>query len=165
MYYPVSALVTLFANVLQNPQDPRARADLTQMHMVVQFLRSILDLDVIDGHTLKFGDGSVKRMLVVSVEFERIAKIVLDKAEKEGLSKRKRKADDNQQRNARPAPRRPELVGKPVTAQPQSTTSDEGTNVHGLQMDMNSQVRRHQQPVGLRMWLLTFLHSSYLAAI
>lgn len=36
-------------------------------------------------------NGSVKRMLGVCAEFERIAKVVLDKAEKESHSKRKRK--------------------------------------------------------------------------
>lgn len=36
---------------------------------------------------------SVKRMLSVCAEFERIAKVVVDKAEKEALSKRKRKVD------------------------------------------------------------------------
>lgn len=141
MYYPVSALVTLFANILQNPQDPRARVDLTQMHIVVQFLRSVLDLDEMDDHALTFEDGSVKRMLVVCGEFERIAKIVLDKAEKDGLGKKKRKADDHHHRNPRPEPRRPEPVDKPATSQTQTTVPDGAANVHGLQMDMNSQVR------------------------
>jgi Fungal specific transcription factor domain len=81
LYFPVSALVTLFANILQNPQDPRARADLKLMNLVVNFL-SILATDE--------ENGSVKRMFGVCTEFERIAKVVLDKAEKEG-SKRKRK--------------------------------------------------------------------------
>ncbi|KAK3065863.1 hypothetical protein LTS18_002300, partial [Coniosporium uncinatum] len=38
LYYPVSSLVTLFANILQNPQDGRARADLKLMNLVVNFL-------------------------------------------------------------------------------------------------------------------------------
>lgn len=37
--------------------------------------------------------GGVKRMLGVCVEFERIAKVVLDKAEKESHSRRKRKSN------------------------------------------------------------------------
>jgi hypothetical protein len=82
LYYPVSALVTLFANILQNPQDARARADVKLMTTVVNFL-SQLSIDE--------GNGSVKRMLGVCSEFERIAKVVLDKSDKESHSRRKRK--------------------------------------------------------------------------
>jgi hypothetical protein len=82
LYYPVSALVTLFANILQNPQDARARSDIKLMNLVVNFL-SMLVTDE--------SNGSVRRMLSVCAEFERIARVVLDKAEKEALSKRKRK--------------------------------------------------------------------------
>jgi hypothetical protein len=82
IYYPVTALVTLFANVLQNPQDARARSDIRLMHQVVSFLTSL----AVDEET-----GGVKRMLDVCVEFERIAKIVLEKSDKESHSRRKRK--------------------------------------------------------------------------
>lgn len=82
LYFPVSALVTLFANILQNPQDPRARADVKLMNLVVNFL-SLLATDE--------ENGSVKRMLNVCAEFERIAKVVLDRAERESHSRRKRK--------------------------------------------------------------------------
>jgi hypothetical protein len=82
LYYPVSALVTLFANILQNPQDARARADVKLMTTVVNFL-SQLSIDE--------GNGSVKRMLNVCSEFERIAKVVLDKSDRESHSRRKRK--------------------------------------------------------------------------
>lgn len=82
LYYPVSALVTLFANILQNPQDARARSDIKAMNLVVNFL-SVLVSDE--------SNGSVRRMLSVCAEFERIARVVLDKAEQEALSKRKRK--------------------------------------------------------------------------
>lgn len=85
MYYPVSALVTLFANVLQNPLDPRARTDLRLMHNVCEFLLAIRE----DDET-----GSVTRMLAICEEFDRIAKVVLDKAEKEQQTRRKRKQAD-----------------------------------------------------------------------
>lgn len=88
IYFPVTALVTLFANVLQNPQDPRSRSDVKLMNLVVKFL-SMLDNDQ--------GNGSVKRMLSVCEEFERIAKIVLDKADRENASRRKRKMGDSEQ--------------------------------------------------------------------
>lgn len=72
------------------------------MNVVVNFL-SMLGSDE--------SNGSVRRMLSVCAEFERIARVVVDKAEKEALSKRKRKvaAEDinNIQRvepSNRPAP-------------------------------------------------------------
>lgn len=85
LYFPVSALVTLFGNILQNPQDPRARSDVRLMNLVVNFL-SMLATDE--------ENGGVKRMLSVCSEFERIAKVVLDKSEKETSSRRKRKTDE-----------------------------------------------------------------------
>lgn len=81
LYFPVSALVTLFANILQNPQDTRARADIKLMDLVVNFLTNVSH----DEDT-----GSLKRMLTVCGEFARIARVVIEKAEKEG-SKRKRR--------------------------------------------------------------------------
>ena len=83
LYFPISALVTLFANILQNPLDARARSDIKLMNLVVNFL-SMLSTDE--------SNGSVKRMLSVCAEFERIAKLVLDRAEKESQAKRKRKS-------------------------------------------------------------------------
>jgi hypothetical protein len=82
LYFPVSALVTLFANILQNPQDSRARDDVKLMNLVVNFLSLLVSDEE---------NGSVKRMLGICSEFERIAKVVLDKTEKESHSRRKRK--------------------------------------------------------------------------
>jgi hypothetical protein len=84
LYFPVSALVTLFGNILQNPQDPRARSDVRLMNLVVSFL-SMLNADE--------ENGGVRRMLGVCSEFERIARVVLDKADKESSSRRKRKSN------------------------------------------------------------------------
>ena len=81
IYFPVSALVTIFANILQNPQEARARADIKLMDLVVNFLTNVVAEE---------GSGSLKRMLSICSEFARIARVVLDKAEKDG-SKRKRK--------------------------------------------------------------------------
>lgn len=82
LYYPVSALVTLFANILQNPNDARARSDVKLMNVVVNFLSTLVSDE---------SNGSIKRMLGLCGEFERIAKVVLDKAEKESHARRKRK--------------------------------------------------------------------------
>ncbi|KAI9822020.1 MAG: hypothetical protein M1832_003192 [Thelocarpon impressellum] len=85
IYFPVSSLVTLFANILQNPQDARARSDVRLMNLVVNFL-AMLSTDE--------ENSAVKRMLGFCTEFERIAKVVLDRADKESSSKRKRKDQD-----------------------------------------------------------------------
>lgn len=87
LYYPVSALVTLFANILQNPNDARARSDVKLMSVVVSFLSTLVSDE---------SNGSIKRMLGLCGEFERIAKVVLDKTEKESHSRKKRKnAEDS----------------------------------------------------------------------
>ena len=87
LYFPVSALVTLFGNILQNPQDPRARSDVRLMNLVVSFLSMLVTEEE---------NGGVKRMLGVCSEFERIAKAVLDKADKDSSSRRKRKNNEEQ---------------------------------------------------------------------
>ena len=104
MYYPVSSLVTLFANVLQNPQDPHAAKDLVLMHKVVEFLRMVLDIDELDEGSQRYEDTSVARMLVITREFKRIAQLVLEKAEREALSKKKRKTDDASRNTNPPRP-------------------------------------------------------------
>jgi len=87
IYFPVSALVTVFANILQNPQDARARSDCKLMDLVVNFMSNVVAED---------GTGSFKRMFTVCSEFTRIARLCLDKAEKES-SKRKRKVYPEEQ--------------------------------------------------------------------
>ncbi|KAJ9252260.1 transcriptional regulator family: Fungal Specific TF [Paecilomyces variotii] len=104
LYYPVSALVTLFANILQNPQDARARSDVKLMNLVVNFLSMLVSDE---------SNGSVKRMLSVCAEFERIAKVALDKAEKESHTKRKRKV----------GPEEKDSQSQPSAAEPQTPTS------------------------------------------
>ncbi|KFY53291.1 hypothetical protein V497_08382, partial [Pseudogymnoascus sp. VKM F-4516 (FW-969)] len=74
--------MTLFGNILQNPQDPRARSDVRLMNLVVNFLSMLAGEDENTG---------VKRMLGVCSEFERIARVVLDKADKDTTTRRKRK--------------------------------------------------------------------------
>lgn len=80
LYFPVSALMTLFANIINNPLDVKAKSDARLMGMVVQFL-SMLGQEA--------ESGGVNRMLGVCAEFERIAGIVIEKAEKEPRRKRK----------------------------------------------------------------------------
>lgn len=98
MYFPVSALVTLFGNILQNPLDARAKSDARLMGLVVTFL-SMLGQEA--------EQGGVHRMLGVCSEFVRIADVVIARAEKEQSSRRKRKTVD----------------GKPVRANGKSNPS------------------------------------------
>lgn len=82
LYFPVSALVTLFGNILQNPLDPRARSDTRLMNMVVTFLSAL-------GQEIE--TGGVHRMLGICSEFERISKVMIEKAEKDNVGRKKRK--------------------------------------------------------------------------
>lgn len=77
--------MTLFGNILQNPLDPRARSDTKLMNVVVNFLATLGP----EAET-----GGVHRMLGVCSEFERIAKAVIENAEKEHASRRKRKSHE-----------------------------------------------------------------------
>lgn len=85
LYYPVSALVTLFANILQNPQDARARSDLKLMSSVCQYLAELCNAD---------SNIHCRRMLSICSEFERIARVALEKAEREIRGRGKRKAPE-----------------------------------------------------------------------
>lgn len=88
LYFPVSALVTLFGNILQNPLDPRARSDTRLLAMVVQFLSTL-------GQEVE--TGGVHRMLGICSEFERISKLMIERAEKENAGRRKRKNAEQSQ--------------------------------------------------------------------
>lgn len=91
LYFPVSAHVTLFGNILQNPLDPRAKSDTKLMNLVVTFL-SMLGQEA--------EQGGVHRMLGICSEFERIAKKVIEKAEKDQSSRRKRKNQDSSNKSS-----------------------------------------------------------------
>ncbi|EER23328.1 hypothetical protein D8B26_001423 [Coccidioides posadasii str. Silveira] len=116
LYFPISALVTLFANILQNPLDARARSDVKLMNLVVNFLSKLATDE---------SNGSVKRMLSVCSEFERIAKVVLDRSEKESQAKRKRKAAGEENGSAEtpngPHVDIPQAAPTPSATQPQTT--------------------------------------------
>ncbi|KAH0542897.1 hypothetical protein FGG08_002757 [Glutinoglossum americanum] len=124
VYYPVSALVTLFANILQNPHDTRARSDIKLMNLVVNFL-SMLTSD--EEH------GSVRRMLGICAEFERIAKVVLDRSDKESSSRRKRKTHDDEARAYQtPAP-------DPNPSPPRPANSTNVFSTPGINAQLNMQ--------------------------
>jgi hypothetical protein len=119
LYFPVSALVTLFGNILQNPLDPRARSDTRLMNLVVTFLSTL-------GQEAE--TGGVHRMLGVCSEFEKIAKKVTDKAERDNALRRKRKNHDGSATTGKsnPAPPPPKATvtqpPKPAPTQTQTQT-------------------------------------------
>ncbi|KAK3378214.1 fungal-specific transcription factor domain-containing protein [Podospora didyma] len=128
LYFPVSAHVTLFGNILQNPLDPRARSDTKLMNVVVTFLSTL-------GHEAE--TGGVHRMLGVCSEFERIAKVVIDNAEKDHSLRRKRKGHDasnskgaastningHQSPSFKPIPHPPSASSQGQTSRPATSSS------------------------------------------
>ncbi|KAL9046666.1 MAG: hypothetical protein Q9214_000552 [Letrouitia sp. 1 TL-2023] len=123
LYFPVSALVTLFANILQNPQDPRARPDVRLMNQVVNFLSLLAVTEE---------QGGVKRMLGVCAEFERIAKVVLDKAEKESHSRRKRKTTKGPEELVFTSQQVPQKRTAPLTTQSNSHSQQFNPSLNGF---------------------------------
>ncbi|OIW29907.1 fungal-specific transcription factor [Coniochaeta ligniaria NRRL 30616] len=127
LYFPVSALVTLFGNILQNPLDPRARSDTRLMNLVVTFLSTL-------GQEAE--TGGVHRMLGVCSEFEKIAKKVIDKAERDNALRRKRKNHDGSATTAKsnpaPPPPRPTVTQspKPAPAQTPRPVTSSSTTPH-----------------------------------
>jgi len=147
LYFPVSALVTLFANILQNPQDARARSDLKLMSSVVSFL-SMLERDITTE-----SNGNVRRMLSVCAEFDRIAKVVLDKAERDMRSGRstgsKRKANGNAplhtQKEQERAIRDRNVIDAAIAA-----GLEEGKTLEQIQAETQASYRRPVQTPSLR---------------
>ncbi|KAJ4856119.1 fungal specific transcription factor domain-containing protein [Trichoderma breve] len=119
LYFPVSALVTLFGNILQNPLDQRAKSDVRLMNLVVTFL-SMLGQEA--------EQGGVHRMLGICSEFCRIAQRVIEKAEREQSSRRKRKPAETpaNAKSTTPASstHSPQHTGSTATTTPQSHAHD-----------------------------------------
>lgn len=104
--------MTLFANIINNPLDAKAKSDARLMGMVVQFLLML-------GQEAE--TGGVHRMLGVCAEFERIAQIVIEKAEKE--PRRKRKNVDTPGKAASAAAAHLKPPGTSQTATPSTSSS------------------------------------------
>ena len=102
------------------------------MNLVVNFL-SLLTSDE--------ENGSVRRMLGICAEFERIAKVVLDRADKESSSRRKRKThDDETKAYQTPAP---DINRSP----PPPADSANLYSTPGLNAQLNIQVWKASTPV------------------
>lgn len=129
LYYPVSALVTLFANILQNPQDVRARADLKLVALVVEFLHKI---------AIEDSTGSMNRMFSVCRDLERIAGLVLDRAEQEMTTRQKRKQEKEREKMAK-RPQEPVEIPQPVRKSNDLQRSGEGCPQTLLQQQKQTQ--------------------------
>lgn len=130
--------MTLFGNILQNPLDPRAKSDTKLMNLVVNFL-SMLGQEA--------ETGGVHRMLGVCSEFERIAKLVIEKGEKEQSSRRKRKSDAAPKTSMSPAAS--SHTPRPVTAStptPQTITAAAKSAMTNGQLspDFNGEANRRR---------------------
>ncbi|KAL9014026.1 MAG: hypothetical protein Q9173_001329 [Seirophora scorigena] len=130
LYFPISALVTLFANILQNPQDPRARSDVRLMNQVVNFLSLLAVTEE---------QGGIKRMLGLCIEFERIAKLVLDKAEKESHSRRKRKSNVGMEDSGQNRKESTSRVSAPITPTLQNQQNSPNIFTPTFAGDLNQQ--------------------------
>ncbi|TGJ86027.1 hypothetical protein E0Z10_g2787 [Xylaria hypoxylon] len=128
LYFPVSALVTLFGNIIQNPNDPRARSDTRLMNLVVTFLSTL-------GQEAE--TGGVYRMLGVCAEFERIAKAVIDKAEKDVASRKKRKPAEL---NRHPRDHTNHGSVSTTTPRPSSSAATPTSNMYGNNSNGNQGV-------------------------
>ncbi|KAK8199056.1 fungal-specific transcription factor domain protein [Phyllosticta capitalensis] len=142
IYYPVSSLVTLFANILQNPQDTRARSDLKLMNLVVGFLSALVTDE---------GNGSTHRMLSICSEFERIARVVLEKADKESTSRRKKRlqeeengATNGERRSNSPHPERQQQQQTPNGQRKQNPRPDTADGADRMQISPNSSAEQNR---------------------
>jgi hypothetical protein len=80
-------------------------------------------------------NGGVKRMLGVCAEFERIANVVLDKADKESSSRRKRKSHEDASKDKHPSAQ----VKTPTNSAPLNATPS-SRFTPGFTPDMNGSV-------------------------
>ncbi|KAH6655090.1 fungal-specific transcription factor domain-containing protein [Truncatella angustata] len=139
LYFPVSALMTLFGNILQNPLDPRAKSDTKLMDIVVTFLSTL-------GQEAE--TGGVHRMLGVCAEFARIAKMIIDKTEKEGSKRKRRTQDPPKPANPTPAPQS-NTTPRPVSSQTTPTPHYNQHKQQGLSsppVSSPGHMRRSQTP-------------------
>ncbi|KAK1815878.1 hypothetical protein LTR12_009763 [Friedmanniomyces endolithicus] len=121
--------------------DARARSDLKLMSSVVSFL-TMLERDVNEAN------GNVRRMLSVCAEFERIARVVLDKAERDlrsGRGKRKVAGSGLTERE-----RQKELRDRGEAEKAIAEGLEEGKTLEQMQVETQAAYRRPVQTPSLR---------------
>ncbi|CAI7623579.1 unnamed protein product [Penicillium pancosmium] len=78
IFYPMSALLTIFCSILQNPLDPRSRDDMGLLRVATVMMRRIF--------TRKLPENEVAQFKMVAdfvVELKRLAECAIDKAWRE----------------------------------------------------------------------------------
>ena len=90
MYYPLSASLALFANLIRNPEDPNAWEDLSLIQLVLTFLTSVMASD----RSIAAG-----RTFAIFQELHRTATAHVSKASAQSLPKEKRKRAHDQPNN------------------------------------------------------------------
>lgn len=76
----MNCLITLVSSILQDPHNANARADLDLIDMVIQFLSKIDN---------KFKKQKIGQLLVICLEFQRIAKTVMERSDIRASSREK----------------------------------------------------------------------------
>ncbi|KAJ5822395.1 hypothetical protein N7447_004735 [Penicillium robsamsonii] len=75
IFYPMSALLTIFCNILQNPLDPHTREDLDRLHVATVMMERIFSRKLPSSELVHF-----KLVGDFIVELERLAECAIDKA-------------------------------------------------------------------------------------
>lgn len=78
IFYPMSALLTIFCSILQNPLDPRSRDDLDRLKMATVMMERIFSRKLPEGEAVHF-----KLVADFVTELKRLAECAIDKAWRE----------------------------------------------------------------------------------
>ncbi|KAJ5666636.1 transcriptional regulator family: Fungal Specific TF [Penicillium macrosclerotiorum] len=84
IFYPMSALLTIFCSILQNPLDPRSRDDLGRLNMATVMMERVFSRKLPENEIVHF-----KLVADFVVELKKLAECAIDKAWREqstGLS-------------------------------------------------------------------------------
>lgn len=88
MYYPLSASLSLFANLIRNPEDQNASGDLSLMQLVLGFLSKVMTSDK---------SIAASRTFCIFQELHRTAAAHVSKAVAQALPREKRKRVSDEQ--------------------------------------------------------------------
>lgn len=75
IFYPMSAFLTIFCSILQNPLDPRSRDDLDRLKVATQMMERIFSRKLPENEVVHF-----KLVAEFVQELKRLAECAIDKA-------------------------------------------------------------------------------------
>ena len=81
IFYPISALLTIFCSILQNPLDPRSRGDLDRLNMAVCMMERIFVRKLSENEIIQ-----IKLVADFVTELKQLAQCAIDKAWREQSS-------------------------------------------------------------------------------